>query len=87
MRNRRIRQRWLLQLAFAMAALLVLSQVAIAQDSTPTAVEMEGDALVRSLDPTAPPEGWVIPETVGACNELPGSRVVSKPDEGRAGSR
>jgi ABC-type sugar transport system substrate-binding protein len=26
---------------------------------------MEGDALVRSLDPTAPPDGWTIPAKVG----------------------
>ncbi|MGD9711447.1 MAG: substrate-binding domain-containing protein, partial [Thermomicrobiales bacterium] len=65
MTKNRIRQRWLVHLAFALTAMLGLSQIAIAQDSTPTAAQMEGDALVRSLDPAAPPEGWEIPETVG----------------------
>jgi len=63
--KQRNRNRWFVQIGFALAALLVFSQMAIAQDSTPTAAEAEGDALVRSLDPAALPDGWTLPETVG----------------------
>jgi ribose transport system substrate-binding protein len=42
-------------------AALLLAPAAIAQDATPTATEMEGDALVRSLDPSALPDGFEVP--------------------------
>jgi ribose transport system substrate-binding protein len=48
-----------------LAALLVIGQVAVAQESTPTAAQMEGDATVRSMDPSALPDGWTVPEDVG----------------------
>ncbi len=61
---------WAARLALALVALLALGQIAAAQDATPsagspTAAQMEGDALVRSLDPTTPPDGWTIPAKVG----------------------
>lgn len=59
------RNRWFINIAIALVAMLTFSQMAIAQDSTPTAAEMEGDALVRSMDPSALPEGWVLPEQIG----------------------
>ena len=65
MAKKQNRNRWFMQVAFALAALLAFSQVAIAQDSTPTAAEMEGDAMVRSMDPAALPDGWTLPESVG----------------------
>ncbi|CAN5862474.1 hypothetical protein BH20CHL4_BH20CHL4_01860 [soil metagenome] len=61
----RSRNRWIFQMALVLAGALVLGQVAVAQESTPTAVEMEGDALVRSMDPSSLPDGWEIPENVG----------------------
>lgn len=60
----RIRNRWVVQMAMVLAAVLVISQVAVAQESTPTALEMEGDALVRSMDPASLPDGWEIPQNV-----------------------
>jgi ribose transport system substrate-binding protein len=63
--KQRNRNRWFLQIGFALAALLAFSQIAIAQDSTPSAAEMEGDAMVRSMDPSALPDGWTLPEKVG----------------------
>ncbi len=63
--NGRTTQRLLMQVAVALTALLVLSQVAIAQDSTPTEAQIAGDAQVRSLDPAALPDGWTLPENVG----------------------
>jgi len=61
---------WAARFALALVALLALGQIAVAQDATPspggaTATQMEGDALVRSLDPTAPPDGWIVPGKVG----------------------
>ena len=58
------------EVRLALVALLAMGQLAVAQDATPdagspTAAQMEGDALVRSLDPTAPPDGWTIPAKVG----------------------
>jgi ribose transport system substrate-binding protein len=61
----RIRNRWFIQIAMILAALLVIGQVAVAQESTPTAAQMEGDATVRSMDPSALPDGWTVPEDVG----------------------
>jgi ribose transport system substrate-binding protein len=61
----RIRNRWFFQIAMVLAAVLVLSQVAVAQESTPTAAQMEGDAIVRGMDPSALPDGWQVPEDVG----------------------
>ncbi|MCO5220941.1 MAG: sugar ABC transporter substrate-binding protein [Thermomicrobiales bacterium] len=61
---------WTARLALAMVALLALGQIAVAQDATPeaggpTEAQLAGDAVVRSLDPSAPPEGWTIPAKVG----------------------
>jgi ABC-type sugar transport system substrate-binding protein len=61
----RIRNRWFIQIAMVLAAVLVIGQVAVAQESTPTAAQMEGDATVRGLDPAALPDGWEVPATVG----------------------
>lgn len=63
--NRPMKQRWLMHIAVALTAMLALSQVAIAQDATPTEAQMAGDAQVRSLDPSALPDGWTLPENVG----------------------
>jgi ribose transport system substrate-binding protein len=62
--------RWFLQIGIVLAAMLVVGQVAIAQDGTPspegpTAAQVEGDATVRGMDPENLPEGWEIPESVG----------------------
>ena len=43
------------------AAALLLAPAAIAQDATPTASQMEGDAMVRAMDPSALPEGFEVP--------------------------
>jgi ribose transport system substrate-binding protein len=54
------RSRWAARfLAVAVAALL--APAAIAQDATPTASQMEGDAMVRAMDPSALPEGFEVP--------------------------
>jgi ribose transport system substrate-binding protein len=55
--------RWTGKLLAVVAAALLLSPAAFAQDATPTAAEMEGDAMVRALDPAALPEGWEVPGT------------------------
>jgi ribose transport system substrate-binding protein len=60
-----IRNRWLVQMAIALTAMMVLGQVAIAQDATPTDAGAEGDAIVRSMDPAGLPDGWTIPANVG----------------------
>jgi len=43
---------------------LAVSPAAFAQDATPTTGMSEGEQMVRSLDPTALPEGMKIPATV-----------------------
>ena len=53
--------RWTGRLVAVVAAALLISPVALAQDATPTAGGAEGDAMVRSMDPSALPEGFEIP--------------------------
>ncbi len=65
MKVARSRNRWVLQLAFLLSAMLIVGQVAVAQDATPMDAQMEGDAIVRSMDPSAVPDGWTIPESAG----------------------
>lgn len=55
--------RWTGKLVAVVAAALLVAPVALAQDSTPTAGGAEGDAMVRSMDPSALPEGFEIPGT------------------------
>ena len=50
------------KLAVVLAGALLLTPVAFAQDATPMAGG-EGDALVRSMDPEALPEGFTLPAT------------------------
>ena len=57
------RARWTGKLVAMVAAALLISPVALAQDATPTAGGAEGDAMVRSMDPSAVPEGFEIPGT------------------------
>src|SRR5215212_234692 len=48
--------------------MMTFGQIAVAQESTPAASPIagsEGDAIVRSMDPAALPEGWTIPANVG----------------------
>jgi len=49
-------------IAIALAMMLSFGLPVAAQNATPGA---EGDATVRSLDPTNPPSGWKIPQNVG----------------------
>ena len=53
---------WAGRLAAVLVGALLLTPVALAQDSTPMA-GAEGDAAVRSMDPQALPEGWTVPKT------------------------
>src|ERR671911_2779369 len=53
--------RWTGKLVAVVTAALLVSPVALAQDATPTAGGAEGDAMVRSMDPSAPPEEFEIP--------------------------
>ena len=55
------RARWTGKLVAVVAVALLISPVALAQDATPTAGGGEGDAMVRSMDPSALPEGFEIP--------------------------
>ena len=55
------RSRWTARVLAVAAAALLLAPAAIAQDATPTASQMEGDALVRAMDPSALPEGFEVP--------------------------
>ncbi len=62
------RLRWFSTLAIIFASLLAFSQFAIAQEATPDASMdggAEGDAIVRGMDPSALPDGWTVPATVG----------------------
>ena len=55
-------------LALALAFMLALGQVAVAQDATPGASPVagaEGDAVVRSMDPANLPADWQKPVNVG----------------------
>jgi ribose transport system substrate-binding protein len=58
-------KRRILRSAIAASYLLVAGQMAVAQDSSPTADQREGETLVRSLDPRKLPSDWTIPESVG----------------------
>lgn len=58
-------RRRVLQSTIAASYLLVVGQVVIAQDSSPTAAQLEGATLVRNMDPRELPSEWTIPESVG----------------------
>lgn len=62
--NNNPRIRWFARLAATMVVMLTFSQIAVAQDATPEP-GAEGDALVRSLDPAALPDGWTLPANIG----------------------
>ena len=55
------RARWTGKFVALAAAALLVAPVALAQEATPTAGGAEGDAMVRSMDPSAVPEGFKIP--------------------------
>ena len=55
------RARWTGKFVALAAAALLVAPVALAQDATPTAGGAEGDAMVRSMDPSALPEDFEIP--------------------------
>jgi ribose transport system substrate-binding protein len=58
---RGLQARWTAKLAAVLAGAILLTPATFAQDATPTAAQMEGDALVRSMDPAALPEGFEVP--------------------------
>jgi ribose transport system substrate-binding protein len=55
---------WSGKLAVVLAGALLLTPTVLAQDATPTAAGADGAAMVRSMDPTALPEGFQVPKTV-----------------------
>src|SRR5215213_4838283 len=57
------RARWTGKFIALATAALLIAPVALAQDATPTAGGGEGDAMVRSMDPSALPEGFKVPGT------------------------
>jgi ribose transport system substrate-binding protein len=65
MKHRSPFRSWFLRFGFMLAGLLAVGQIAVAQEGSPTAAQTEGDALVRSLDASSPPEGWKVPANVG----------------------
>ena len=60
----RSRARWMGKLVALSAAALLVAPAALGQEATPTGAGAEGDALVRSLDPTNLPEGFEVPGSV-----------------------
>jgi ribose transport system substrate-binding protein len=58
------RTSWLSRLVAVVALALVLTPAAVAQDATPAAspgAMSEGERMVRTMDPTALPDGWNVP--------------------------
>jgi ribose transport system substrate-binding protein len=55
---------WTSRLAVVLAGAMLLTPTVLAQDATPTAAGAEGEAMVRSMDPAALPDGFKVPATV-----------------------